>query len=490
MRIYKTLGIIALFASGQLSAQDFPGYNSGNYTGVNGAFFNPANIADSRYSWDFNLFSLNTYVGNNQASFNLKNIGQTFGDSILNQFIGKNAGLTNALANVIMNGPSLMINTSKKSAIALTTRARVMENANEIDAALANQIIDGSSGDIAFPYSINSNANMGVGINGWTEYGLSYAMVITDKDKHFFKGGLTLKYLAGAANAYLNINSLKGTLNFDDVKEEAYLQNSTGNMQLGFGGINLDDFEASQLLTFKSTGIGADIGFVYEFRPDYDKYRLDDNSWRKDMNKYKLRIGVALLDIGSLQYEKDMQRSGAYNMDITGSEKWYVNELADVPVDDLKNYFDGHPQYFTPGAVSSDKKYKVALPSSLRVDADYHFNKGFYINVAGQLSLVDASNKAWNSYYYSSITVTPRIEGRKLGLYIPVNYNQLTKLNAGVSLRLGQLVVGSGSVLTALFGNSKQVDFHVGLRFGGLRKNMFKKQKRQKEMETEKESNN
>jgi hypothetical protein len=30
-------------------AQIFPGYRTGNYTGVNGVFFNPANIADNRY---------------------------------------------------------------------------------------------------------------------------------------------------------------------------------------------------------------------------------------------------------------------------------------------------------------------------------------------------------------------------------------------------------------------------------------------------------
>ena len=39
------------------AAQDFPGYRAGNYTGVNGVFFNPANIADSRYRFDVNLFS-------------------------------------------------------------------------------------------------------------------------------------------------------------------------------------------------------------------------------------------------------------------------------------------------------------------------------------------------------------------------------------------------------------------------------------------------
>lgn len=488
--MYKLFFSISLLFCLTASSQDFPGYNTGNYTGVNGALVNPANIADSRYSWDVNLFSMSTYVGNNQASFSLKNIGETFkGDSLLNQFTGTNAGLTSALIGLGVHGPSLMVNTSKKSAVALTTRARIMINANDIDAPLVNQITDGSSGDIAFPYTLHSNANMALAINGWTEYGLTYATVITDHDKHFLKGGLTLKYLAGAANGYLNINSLKGTMDFDDVRDETYLQNSTGKMQLGFGGVNLDNFEASQLLAFKSTGIGADIGFVYEFRPEHAKYRMDDNSWRKDMNKYKLRIGVALLDIGAIKYEKDMQRSATYNMDITGTEKWYLNEMSDVELDGLKDYFDNNPQYFTPESGNTEKKYKVALPSSLRIDADYHFNKGFYVNVAGQLSLLNASNKAWNNYYYSSFTVTPRIEGKRMGLYIPVNYNQLTRLNAGVSVRLGPLFVGSGSALTALFGNSKQVDFHVGVRFGGLRKNMFKKQERQKEKKAEKESN-
>ena len=59
-------------------AQDFPGYRAGNYTGVNGVFFNPANLADSRYRFDFNLISVSSFVGNNQATFKLKNITQSF----------------------------------------------------------------------------------------------------------------------------------------------------------------------------------------------------------------------------------------------------------------------------------------------------------------------------------------------------------------------------------------------------------------------------
>ena len=62
-----------------------------------------------------------------------------------------------------------------------------------------------------------------------------------------------------------------------------------------------------------------------------------------------------------------------------------------------------------------------------------------------------------------------------MGIYLPVNYNELTSFNAGLSVRLGPLFVGSGSLLTAMLGESKQADFHFGLRFGGLQKNKAKK---------------
>ncbi|MEI9957341.1 MAG: hypothetical protein WDM90_13855 [Ferruginibacter sp.] len=40
----------------------------------------------------------------------------------------------------------------------------------------------------------------------------------------------------------------------------------------------------------------------------------------------------------------------------------------------------------------------------------------------------------------------------------------------GASFRFGPLYVGSGSVLSALLGNSKQADVHLGLRIGILQK--------------------
>ncbi|HEY8387118.1 MAG TPA: DUF5723 family protein [Parasegetibacter sp.] len=291
------------------NAQDFPGYRAGNYTGVNGVFFNPANIADSRYRVDFNLFSIHLGVGNDQASFKLKDQFKNFDtDSLKNQVFGNNAGAASGLINATIHGPSLMFALGPKAGIALTTRARVMANIRDMDGKLVDKIVSDFENDPDLPYTFSSNEDMQFAVNGWTEFGFSFAHVLMDQKTHFLKGGFTAKYLAGAANGYVNLGNLNGTIIED--ANNPYLTNSTGRLGMGFGGVNIGDFEAGDLLKMESTGYGGDIGFVYEFRPNHEKFVYGEGQVRRDVNKYKLRLGVALTDIGSINYKRDVNRSG------------------------------------------------------------------------------------------------------------------------------------------------------------------------------------
>jgi hypothetical protein len=481
MKHYYSLVILCLLVL-KLEAQEFNGYRSGNYTGVNGVFFNPANIADSRYRFDINGISIGTSAGNNQASFNVKNTINSFdADSLTNQLFGKNAGPSNGAVNVDIRSLSFMLSTGKM-AFALTTRGRVMSNINDIDGKLAGQIMDDMNDDVQLPYTISSNSNMRMNVNAWSEYGLSVAGVLGQEGPHFIKGGFTFKYLAGVGNGYINIGNLQTTLNEDAVQNEVYLNNTTGKLGIGFGGVSLSDFDLDKFTYFKSSGFGGDLGFVYEYRPDHD----GASAKRKDLNKYKFKVGAALLDLGSIKYEKDQQRSGAYNIDITGSERLNTSELEDVELDDYKSFFESRPQFFMADNSNTATNYAVSLPTTLQVELDYHFSKGFYLNLASQLPMTNSKTKIYNSHFHKAITVTPRFEGRALGLYIPVNYNELTQLNAGIGLRLGPLFVGSSSVITAVLDNSKQADFYFGLRFGGLYKNEHKRaQKKEKKLQEE-----
>ncbi|GAA4732321.1 hypothetical protein GCM10023229_07740 [Flavisolibacter ginsenosidimutans] len=452
-------------------AQDFSGYRTGNYTGVNGVFYNPANIADSRYRWDFNLFSVSTAIGNNKALFKLKDIGNTLdGDSIKNKIFAEGSGPSSGLASVVLQGPSVMFNLNKKSAMAVTTRARVMANIVDIDSKLARQIIDDNAGNIGFPYTVSSATNMAVNANAWTEFGLSYAREILDKGKHYFKGGVSLKYLAGAANASVNIGSLNGTINYDAVKNESYLTNASGRMGLNFGGINISDFEANDLLSFKSTGFGADIGFVYEFRPDTASLRNEWGEMRRDLNKYKLRVGVALLDVGGISYTRDLSRSGAYNVHIGSTQRFYLSSLADASLDHFKDTLNKYPQYFTEDKTATASSYRISLPTTLQLDVDYRVNNGFYVNGAAQFGLTNTSKNIGNGQYYSSFTLTPRFETGGFGVYLPLGSNALTGFTGGLAIRFGNIILGSGSILSAL-GGSKQADFFIGAHFGSKQKN-------------------
>jgi hypothetical protein len=484
--------LAALFLSvgGLSQAQDFPGYRAGNYTGVNSVFFNPANIADSRYRWDFNLFSVSTFVGNNQASFNIDNVTKSFNvDSLEEEVMGRHAGPSTGMVSVNLHGPSLMFNAGKKASVALTTRARTIANIIDIEGRLVRELSD-QADDGQFPFAINSGENMRVSVNSWTEFGLSYAQILSDKGAHFLKGGATLKYLAGVANGYVNIRNFKGTLEENSATEEVFLANSTGRLAAGFGGVRISDFEAGNYTKLQSTGFGVDLGFVYEFRPEHEQYKRSTaagDDWRRDRNKYKARVGLALLDIGGIKYDRDLERSGAYDLNITGGERLGLDELENVEIDDYNTFFKERPQYFTPVAGSADATYKVSLPTTLQLNADYHLRGGLYVNLESQLPLTTGKKTGYDPRYYSSFTLTPRYEGRGFGLYVPVTHYALTDLSIGTSLRLGPLFIGSGSALTALFGNSKQADVHVGLRFGGLQKDKVKKALKEEQKAQKKE---
>lgn len=466
MKLLLSLFALLFFFSTARS-QDFSGYRTSSHTGVYGVFFNPANIAGSPFRWDATLVGLNVMVGNNKASFKLKDIGRSLnGDSLKNKVFAEGTGPSSGLVSATVVGPSFFFNLDQKSTLAVTTRARAVANVIDIDSKLARQIIDDVEDNAGLPYTVSSTGNMVVNTNGWTEIGLSYARELYNRGRHYLKGGLSVKYLAGAANASVNVGNLKGTIALDAVRNDAYLTASSGRMALSFGGINVSDFDADDLLSFNSTGLGFDLGFVYEFRPAVPGSDADQQG---GANPYKFRFGAALLDAGSIKYTRDQSRSGGYTVNIPANQRFYLSALADAGIDRFKDTLNKYPQFFTPDAGTAAADYKAALPSTLQLDLDYCVQKGLYVNLATQLALTNAQTKASSSQYYNAVVLTPRYEGRSFGFYLPLSYNALTQFTAGASFRLGPVFFGSGSVLSAL-GGTKSADFFIGTRFGGFQK--------------------
>ncbi|MGC4035658.1 MAG: DUF5723 family protein [Chitinophagaceae bacterium] len=461
-----SLLLLASFLIVTSFAQNYPGYRSGNYNGVNGAFFNPANIADSRYHWDVNLFGIHAGVGNNNATFKLKNLDDTFNGSADSILFGKSNKVANGAINLDVFGPSFMFNVSKKTSLAFTTRVRAMANISHLDGNFIQSVQNDFDGTL--PFSLNSNQNQKIAVNGWTDFGVTLGQVLMDNGTHFIKGGLTLKYLAGSGNSYANINQLHATID-KDISNDVYLSTATGTVGIGYAGIDFDNFEAKDAFKFNGKGFGGDLGFVYEYRPD----AALKERWQ---NKYKLKVGLALMDIGSIKYTPKPDEYGNYAFHVSNIQQWYPSDIDGNSISEIKHYLDGSP-YFT-NTNAGTTSYKVTLPTNLQANVDYAINHHFYAEAAGQINLAKKGN-IYNSFYYNSFSLTPRFENRHFGVYLPLSYNELTHFNAGISFRLGPVFFGSGSVFTALFDKSKQADVHFGINFG----NLFKEPRKRKEVE-------
>lgn len=437
----------------------FPGTRMGNYTGVQSVYFNPAQAADSRYKFDINLFGINAGLGNNKASFSLNSVLSTFNsnDALNSLFSGD--GRISGQLNVDVLGPSFLISLPKKSGIMISTRVRGQLSITDIDGKLAKSVLDDLGNQINLPYTISSGNNMRINSTGWAEYGLTYARVIKDQGKHFLKAGATIKYLSGAGNSYVQLDQLSGTITNNplDPNSPIYLApGSKGTIGLGISG-NIGSFTPSDLLRSSSNGFGADLGVVYEYREGTNK-----------RHPYKYRLALSLLDIGSIKFNRDLARSGTFNMLVTSIPGFNLQTLQGLSFDGYKQVLSSNPN-FTPAPNNNNPTISVSLPTSLQLYGDVHLVNNLYLSAGTQIALSNRSNPE-NPFVYSGFTVTPRYEGKALGLYLPVNYNSLTQLTMGATLRLGPLFVGSGSILSALFTQSKQADIHAGLHLGILKR--------------------
>jgi len=441
----KTFLILLFLISGvTVTAQSYTGYFHDNYAGVQSVLFNPASIADSRFKTDINLFSVSGAVGNDLYGVKLFDVFKKDYDfDSESKMTPSNAN--NGRVNFDIMGPSFMFNIAPKHTLAVFTRARSITNLRDINGNLIDQVKDGL--DESSDFNLNAGNAKGAS-NTWGELGISYAAVLYQHNQHFLKGGLTAKYLQGGVNGYIQGKDVNVTY-----AENAEVLVSNGEITIGAS----QDFEANEDYKFDaaSRGFGFDLGLVYEWRPNYADYDLNnakpaDNNFR-DLNKYKVRFGLSVTDIGSIDYKNAKQDT--YNVNGVVTQQM---------IDDADNLYDFLNEHYT--KTSTSKGAKTNLPTALHADVDWNMYKKFYLNLNGDINMV-STNKL-NAYGIADrVSLTPRYESRWFSFYVPMTWMEYSGMQVGSGIRLGAFFVGSGSVLSNVVSKeSKGADFHVGMK--------------------------
>ncbi len=438
--------VLLMLCIASVQSQSYLGFLTDNYSGVHGVINNPANIVDSRFKTDINLVGVSAFIGNDYYGVNFTDIfdeNYEIEDEAREFPKDKN----NLVGNIDVLGPAFMFNINEKNSIAVYSRARAFFNVNDINGETLEGIIDNLDDNINF--DVNQGSAY-ASAHSWAEIGVSYARIIFNKEQHFLKGGLTLKYLQGLGTAYATGNNL--SIDFDaNTATGNGSVTTTGDVSYGYSDNLENDLDEIEVVS-GATGVGVDLGFVYEWRPDHAEYTSTDSKGNtympKDVNKYKLKFGLSLTDIGAISYN-GTQENYDFNRTIT------QNEFEDLDIDELER------SYGTP--ILSDSE-RATLPTALHATVDWSINKRFYLNLNTDLSLT-SKDKVNASRIANVVSLTPRFESKWFSFYSPISVIQHSGFQWGAGFRAGPLYVGSGSVLSLLISDeTKAADVYVGLK--------------------------
>lgn len=439
------MGIFLVLTTSVSLAQSYVGFLEDNYSGVHGIISNPANIADSRLKLDVNLIGVSSFVGNDYIGFNISDALTSFSDA----FDNANTSPTenNFIAwNIDVLGPSVMLSIDQKQSLAIFTRGRAFFNINDVN----GELLDKEGGfDETEDFSLEEGSVYGA-FNLWGEIGASYARVLLDEEQHFLKGGLSLKYIQGMGNVYI-----KGSNVSVNYTSETNRVSTTGEFTYGNTDTFDDEGNGGDFFDFSGGGgFGADIGLVYEWRPEHAKYTKLDAEGNpiadRGANKYKLKWSASITDIGEISDTNGVER--VYDLNKTQDKD---NFDGDVLEDALRDNFD---------LLSESQSANITLPTAFHTNVDWNLNSKFYLNLNADIPLTPKQRTNTNRVL-NQFRLTPRFESTWLGIYSPLSVLEGAGFQWGAGVRLGPVYLGSGSVISAIAGkNTKAVDLYAGLK--------------------------
>jgi outer membrane protein OmpA-like peptidoglycan-associated protein len=429
-------------------AQFLQTYTGDNYSGINGALLQPASLADSRFKYDINFFGYQKAIASNYAAYNA-NLFSSLSTSSSLEYYRKSLFKSYSYSDNDFQYLSAMVTISPKDAIGFTKRTRTVSNLDGMDQDVA-LLLYSSFHNAALTGKPLTSQKLSYQMVKYKETAFTYARVLSNEQNNFFKVGGTVKILNGIDALALYSDNVQVTPGAG-----TNVQFSNTNFSYGYSHNNGAGFN-------NGLSVGFDFGAVYEYRPDHKTFFYDmdgkKNIPRRDLNKYKFKIGASLLDVGRIKFKKT-DKSGDFvaNQNVAGMAAVNKNNAADI------NTFIVNA--FHPDTTADKRSFNMSLPTALSIQADYHFMGNIYF---AYMSYLPIYFKGDNSKTHNLMVnvVTARYERKNLGVGVPTMLARNGQVNMGLNLRIGAITVGTTNLSSYLIGQRKlyNLDFYVSLR--------------------------
>jgi hypothetical protein len=499
--ILQLITLLAAFAGpvNLLKSQDFLPVLSDNYMGINQVTLQPAAIADNRFERDFSLLGFNCDIFNDAMRYRSKWILNPLGVLTNKKWWDENTYLDepngkdkNFYMSQSIMGPGFLVSIGEKHALGFTFRLRSITNTDDLIEPLFHSIYSQYKDDRYWNQWYHDDKMRSVQ-HIFGDYGFTYAAEVLNRGVHFLKAGATLKILHGIASAYVQAEDLYF---YYDGAEGTEAEPMSWNSPAVYGGLSGnwgsydDQGNYDYYITYKLTAkpsVGLDFGFVYEFRPNYKQYNynVDGRKYlnRKDRNKYLVKVGFSMLDIGRLKYKKEYNSfnlSAAFTPDyaqrynngdnsVPANTEWLDVDKANFSFMEYVNFVDTlYQRYLTDRGVEKldgDPGYfKMRLPTSFSFQVDVKAYRFIYVNLTTFTGLNQSFSTVPNSHYISNYSITPRFEAKWLTVSVPIQYNQYQKLNVGLGVRTAFVYFGITNLFSAMVKDSHGLNIYIGAK--------------------------
>lgn len=490
-KIWLLVGGLILGISSTVFAQHLQGIAMGNYSGTQALYHNPAFVADSRYSVYVNLVGTQFYTANSGVRYNAP---YSFLSLITNQVSPEYRNPKGAVlfprAYLIerLNGrdkwlnaggdtrlPSIMFGLFKnKIGVGFSTRARYYANASGITEPLS-RLISKTTRLAELQGERFENQSGRMHVNALGEIAMTVGGVVIDNETDFLKVGVTVKRLIGLYNAHVEINNSSYTIQPDPAWTNQRHLIVGDQINVKYGITRDEAFQnikpnVSWLLgnAPAGSGWGFDLGAVYEYRPDVNKYAYTEKGVRmKDAskNKYLYRIAVSLTDVGRVHFKNPN----------------YILQQEVVTTNKILRYDDFQKLQGSEGAFtavntafgvsgSQAANFHSVLPMAFQASVDYNIQPKVYVNALWVQNLIP--QKAFGMKGESMLSVTPRYEHKWYEISVPISImNRYSSPAIGLAGRAGPVWFGTDHITGLLnIGNPKSFNLYFGVSAGLFRK--------------------
>jgi len=465
------------------------GFINSNYSGMQGVFFNPANLADSRAKLEINLISAYTDVNNNHVDIHTPySQWKALRDKLPAKYLDQNGypiykneyGIEKLngqkkhfYGSTEIVGPSFMFNLDDKSGFAFANRTRLFTHLGGLNEDLLKIFLEDldTTGPGYVPLQNqhryigerNTQNAFGLGVSAFEEFDFSYARVFYNKKENFIKGGITFKYLIGLGAAFVTVDEL----DYELVAEDS-IHLYSAEMEVAY--VNEKYFENRDLrlndILGKNKlgkGFGIDLGIVYEYRPHYKtyKYKMDKKTHEdRSQNKYLWKVGASINDFGSITYNNAPHLT---NINVSSNElvKWSnFNSIKSLGGSTDADSFI----YDLYAGSDSVNRFKIAMPTSLNINFDWKYNKNIYFSGSYVQSL--RARNVEGVKKQNVVALTARYEEKLYEASLSVlGGNFYHKVHLGAFVRFGPVFIGTdhlGGVFTPK--RTEGVNLYAGIK--------------------------